>query len=429
MTTSAIVGAKGTIPADLVNPPTESEPWDTSATISITGETVNPRDPSTKIPDPFTITVNAETLQQVQRELVTTAQQLLGKPSTGAPAYAFGGEGAQHGGTPLPQLLIKAGNANFLVMQPSGNHIDLARCAVDMRYCTWIKAVFAAARMPLLSVSVHMDAYFLMSATHVARAREILGGTDAALPDERLQELLLQRMALIMIGAARLGIQALHLFWGQPGNVPPYGWPFHPAGGTNIREMRERFVAIMKRLLPLAEQLGIYLCHEIHFGTIAQNADDYITIWEMLGKPKHMVLGFDPSHFWCGEPWYIALDKLRRAGIKVILCHFKQAIILHGRAMLGYEHDDRLRGMMFVSLDSTGGFVDMNLYAGQLTLPGTGLAEFWHGQCDLPIPGYAEAEDPHWNTWDVLARGVEYLQRTVGRMHLAGAHFTAEMKK
>ncbi|NOS66785.1 MAG: TIM barrel protein [Candidatus Peribacteraceae bacterium] len=428
-------GTKGEIPVDLLVPPSPKL-WETTPgnLITYTDVVSDPMDPSgqLKVPNPLTVTVDALRLAKEQKGLLSAAHALLGqmydekKQPTGKPAYVFGGEAAQHGDQSLPVLLINAGNAGFDVMQPSGNHIDLARCADDAAYCDWVKQVHVSSGIPLLSVSVHMDGYFLFSVTHVKRARAIWGqkfeGTD-----EQLQELLLHRMAKILIGAARLGVRVLHLFFGQPGEVPYYGWPFHEKNGANVAAMRQRFYDIMNRLLPLAKLLGIYLCHEIHFGTIALNADDYIFVWKQLGCPDNLCLGFDPSHFWHGEPWWVALDKLRAAGIKVVVAHFKQAVLLDGRPTLGLDHDDRRRGMMFSSLDATSGIVDMNLYAGQLTLPGTGLAEFWHQVCNLPIPGYAEAEDPHWNTWDILVRGVGYLQRTIGPMRLAQAHFTEAM--
>lgn len=437
-TPAEIKGKKGLIPSGLVLPPSQGTPWSAANGSTITpggSEVFDLADPEMdpdkkrKIPDPFDINVDAAGLKAAQKSLITEAQRILGKVSEGKPAYVFGGEGAQHGGTALPQLLINAGDAGFDVMQPSGNHIDLARCARDAAYAAWVLAVHKAANIPLLSVSVHMDAYFDLSALHSKRARAIQQGEGEFVDDEQLQQLLHHRMAEIIVGAARLGIQVLHLFWGQPGEVPAYGWPFHEPGGANVQRMRELFVQLVKPLVELAAKVGIYLCHEIHYGTIAMNAGDLIKVWEMMGKPANFCVGFDPSHFWHGEQWWNALDKLVDAGMKVYVCHFKQAVLLDGRAKLGYEADDRFRGMMFSVLDASQGIVDMNLYAGQLTLKGVGLAEFWHGQCDLPIPGYAEAEDPHWNTWDVLVRGVGYLQRILGGMHLPKAHFTAEMKK
>ena len=273
-TVLALKGVKGTIPADLVFPPKDPTPWSASNFITPGGgEVLDPADPDGKaqIPDPFDLKVDVNGLGIAQETLIATAQTLLGKISDGKPAYVFGGEGAQHGGKPLPKLLIDAGNEGFSVMQPSGNHIDLARCATDASYAAWVLAVHKAANIPLLSVSVHMDAYFLMSAVHNKRARAI-SGADDKLSREQLQTILLYRMAAIIVGAARLGIQVLHLFWGQPGEVPAYGWPFHEPNGANVTRMRQRFVKLMKPLLKVAEQLGVYLCHEIHFGTIALNS-------------------------------------------------------------------------------------------------------------------------------------------------------------
>lgn len=431
---SPLVGKKGTIPVDLLVAPTIAQPWNKQSGNFITPGGKKVKDPTDKtgrrkIPDPFDIKVNAAGLKARQMGLITIAQGVLGKASdNGKPAYVFGGEGAQHGGKLLPQLLIDAGNAGFDVMQPSGNpnHIDFARCADDAAYAAWVRAVHKAANIPLLSGSVHMDAYLFLATIYDNRARDI-ARPPGDLTDEQIQKMLQYRMAKVIIGAARLGVRVLHLFWGQAGQVPPYGWPFHEEDGKNIQRMRQRTADLLRPLVELAAKLGIYLCHEIHFGTIAMNAEDMIAIWELLGRPWNFVLGFDPSHFWHGETWVQALDKLRKAGIRVIVCHFKQTILVPGRPQLSYQSDDRLRGMMFSRLNASSGIVDMNLYAGQLLLPGTGLAEFWHGECDLPIPGYAEAEDPHWNTWDVLVDGVQFLQTNFGNLRAAGKHFTAEM--
>ena len=180
-TVLALKGVKGTIPADLVFPPKDPTPWSASNFITPGGgEVLDPADPDGKaqIPDPFDLKVDVNGLGIAQETLIATAQTLLGKISDGKPAYVFGGEGAQHGGKPLPKLLIDAGNEGFSVMQPSGNHIDLARCATDASYAAWVLAVHKAANIPLLSVSVHMDAYFLMSAVHNKRARAISGADD-----------------------------------------------------------------------------------------------------------------------------------------------------------------------------------------------------------------------------------------------------------
>jgi hypothetical protein len=190
--------------------------------------------------------------------------------------------------------------------------------------------------------------------------------------------------------------------------------------------MRSQFVELVELLVDLADELGISLCHEIHFGTIAMTADDLIAVWEMLDKPDNFCVGFDPSHFWHGEPWYVAMDKLRRAGMKVVLAHAKNFITFPGRPMLGLEMDDRFRGMSFASLDNPAGGVSMSDYLGFLTV--SGMVEFWFSR-GLPVPVHVEAENPYFDIAAVTTQGVDYLLKLTAGLQLPKGHFTDAMRR
>ncbi|MBI2888565.1 MAG: TIM barrel protein [Candidatus Liptonbacteria bacterium] len=381
-----------------------------------------------KFGDPWDIVIDEETLADRRRTLIESARKKLWDPREDGPnnkgVFTFGPELAQYGALSLGEALGFAKAIGSDVAQPSGNHIDLIQASADSEYRGGVLRAFDEADIPLLSVSIHCDTYAALAVRDDEKAKMFTPSRIQGFPADDTSNQHLQRLALMIQGAAELGIPALHLFWGAPKNLPAYKWP--PITAEQIAAMREEFVRLVKPLQELAAKLGIKLCHEIHFGTIAMNADDFITIWEMLGKPDNFGAGFDPSHFWHGETWWQALDKLRKAGVKVFLAHAKNTSLFAGRAILGYQADDRLLGMSFASLDSPHGIVDFVQYGGMLTL--SGIVEFWFGM-GLPVPLYAEAENPFFRIEDVSRKAIEHLRHTLGGYRLPKGHFTDAMAK
>lgn len=360
----------------------------------------------------------------MRESLFSNMRKLLSDPSSDGDQLAFGPELGQYGADNLPHVLNMCKSIGAKVAQPSANHIDLVRAATDMGYCDWVKAIFAHYSIPMTTISIHCETYAAFAISDNSRAEMFCAGGAEGDPLE-VQKRLLNRLQLMFIGAANLGIPALHLFWGMPDNLPCYGW--QPTTPVQVLAMRQKFAELVKPLLATAKALGIYLCHEIHFGTIAMTADDLIAVWELLGKPKEFAVGFDPSHFWHGENWIVALDKLRKAGMKIILAHAKNFIIHPGRPLLGHQMDDRERGMHFTNLEEPRGEVAFDPYIGSVLMGG--MADFWIMEHNVPAPIYAEAENPHQDIRVCTRSGVKFLTGRFQDWRMPKGHFTDGMAK
>jgi sugar phosphate isomerase/epimerase len=372
---------------------------------------------------PLEVNINDPALAARKEYLVKFAQDILGPACD--EVFVIGMECGQYSMS-LAEVLHFARDIGCQCIQPSGNHIDLARAATDPQYRMAIWNLFQVARLPLTSVSVHVDFYAALAIRHDQKAgmftpKDI---SEKGFDPEATSMEHMNKLALMIIGAAQMGISDLHLFWGMPTSIAPYGWP--PQSNDDVLAMRRQFCAAVKRLIELAIRVGVNLCHEIHFGTIAMNSDDFIAVWTMLGKPECFCVGEDPSHCWHGESWQAAMDKRRVAGVKSKLAHAKNTVIISGRPSLGNEMDDRLRGMSFTSLDNPAGIVSMHDYLGFLTM--SGLTEHWRAR-GLPAPVYVEAENPFFRINEVTAKGVAYLRGIAGGLRLPKGHFTDAMAR
>lgn len=380
---------------------------------------------------PFEVEVNSSGLMATSEFLIDFAHQHgclwnpVEKGSKTKTVFAVGMECGQYN-MPLPKVLAFARSIGCQVIQPSGGHIDLARAATDAAYRREILETFKAARMPLTSVSIHVDTYAAIAVLSNPKAR-MFTPSEINKPKKSNSEISqahINKLALMIIGAAQFGIQALHLFWGEPDNLKDYGWD--PRSPADVAAMRKRFTRLIKSLVDLAAKFGIMLCHEIHFGTVAMNAEDFIAVWEELGKPENFCIGMDPSHFWHGETWWQAMDKLRKVGVRVILAHAKNFVTFPGRPMLGHQADDRLAGISFTSLDNPHGGVSMWDYLGLLTM--SGIVDFWFG-LGLPVPVHVEAENPFFKINSVTVKGVKYLRSLTDGLELPEGHFTDAMRR
>jgi sugar phosphate isomerase/epimerase len=379
--------------------------------------------------NPHDLTVDTKALRVHQMFMAAFARDVGGlwDPRREKGKQDIYGIGMECGQYPLilPDVLQFAKGIGCHTIQPSGNQIDLARAATDHKYRGEVWETFRKARMPFTSVSVHVDAYAAIAVLGNPRAGMFTPPEikEKGLDPKATSAAHINKIALMIIGAAQFGID-LHLFWGDPEDIKVYGW--QPQSPDEVKIMREKFVKLVKPLVNLAKRLGVSLCHEIHFGTIAMTADDFIEIWIMLGRPKNFCVGFDPSHFWHGETWVQALDKLRRAGIEVHLAHAKNVVVHPGRPLLGHQMDDRFRGQSFAMLDDPAGLVSMHSYLGMLTT--TGIVRYWFRK-GLPVPLHVEAENPYFRINEVTRKGVNFLRGLADGLQLPKGHFTDAMRR
>ena len=117
-----------------------------------------------------------------------------------------------------------------------------------------------------------------------------------------------------------------------------------------LAEGRERFVKKTAALRARANELGIYLAHEIHPGTAAMCADDFNMLVQICDGDKCLTVNADPSHCWEGEDWE---TRFLKVAPRIYACHVKNIVIRRGLPLRMMEPAWPRRAMQFVDI-STG---------------------------------------------------------------------------
>jgi sugar phosphate isomerase/epimerase len=161
--------------------------------------------------------------------------------------------------------------------------------------------------------------------------------------------------------AVELGVQVLPMFWGVAFGwemATGYPWGFWKGGDYDLlNEGQERFVKKTAKLRKRANELGLYLCHEIHPGTAAMCADDFNMLVQICDGDKALAVNADPSHCWEGEDWE---TRFRKVGDRVYACHVKNFVIRKGVPLRVMAPDWPDRAMQFVDIPS--GDLNMTRY-------------------------------------------------------------------
>ncbi len=161
---------------------------------------------------------------------------------------------------------------------------------------------------------------------------------------------------------AELGVKVMPMFWGTVYGLEVasgYPWGFWAGPGYDfIKEGDERFVKNTQKIRDHARKLGIKLCHEIHPGTAAFTADDFLHLVKITDDDETMAVNADPSHCWEGESWE---SRFLKVGPYVYAAHIKNFVIRPGFPLRAMISDWPRRGMQFTDLSS--GDINMHRYA------------------------------------------------------------------
>jgi sugar phosphate isomerase/epimerase len=134
-----------------------------------------------------------------------------------------------------------------------------------------------------------------------------------------------------------------------------YPWGFWKGADYDLLgEGLERFAKKTAKIRAHANKLGIYLAHEIHPGTAAMCADDFLQLLKACDDDKCLTVNADPSHCWEGEDWE---TRFRKVADRVYACHVKNFVIRKNLPLRMMAPNWPDRAMQFTDL-ATG---DLNL--------------------------------------------------------------------
>lgn len=319
-------------------------------------------------------------------------------------------EGAQHGGKTLAELVAFASKAGCDGVQPSNFH--LTKPDGSLMTAAQVREHFPD-NLQLDGVSGHCPFWVHTTAwTGSPTIRPFISADDAKKSPADIEKAAGDYCLRLIDLVAELGLKVLPMFWGVAFGwevATGYPWGFFKGGKDDlaydlVQSGKERFVTKTNRLRDHAGSCGISLAHEIHPGTAATCADDFLTLVSICDDDLCLGVNADPSHCWAGEDWYTRFTKV---GKYVTGCHVKDHLIQTGQPLLSMQTDWPKRGMKFTGLGQ--GQIDLVAYS-QLMVQ-IGYADRYcraHGTKTAPLVG--EAESAFYELDDTSAAASRYIK-------------------
>ena len=316
-------------------------------------------------------------------------------------------EGAQHGAKSLPQFLDYAKASGAAGAQPS-NYM-LGNGKGGFLKAKEIKALFDERGMSLDGISAHCPFWVHTSAwTGTKSGNPFIAPDVAKLPPDKIEKWHESYLLKLMDLAAELGVKTIPMFWGVAFGwelASGYPWGFWSGGGFDLlKEGQERFVKKTAKLRAHANKLGLKLCHEIHPGTGAMSADDFLMLVKICDNDPCLAVNADPSHCWEGESWE---TRFLKVGPYVYACHVKNFTIRPNIPLRFMEGNWGKRAMQFTDLPS--GDLNMQRYSELLIHVG-----YPQRYCQITgaktAPLIVEAESAHKDLDYTSANGIGYVR-------------------
>ncbi len=316
-------------------------------------------------------------------------------------------EGGQHGAKSLADFLAYAKKAGAEGAQPSNYmlHNDKG----GLKTAKEIRQAFAKAKMSLDGISSHCA--FWVHTTAWTGSPTIRPFIPADVAKKSLAEIeawsedyILRLLDL----CAELGVKIVPMFWGVAFGwemATGYPWGFWKGGDYDLLKAGcDRFVRKTGKIRAHARKLGIYLAHEIHPGTGAMCADDFLMLVGACDGDKVLAVNADPSHCWEGEDWE---TRFRKVGPRVYGCHVKNFVIRKGVPLRKMQSEWTGRAMQFTDLPS--GELNMVRYAEMLIDIGY-PARYCKVMGTKTAPLIVEAESAYQDLDSCSANGIGYVR-------------------
>lgn len=315
-------------------------------------------------------------------------------------------EGAQHGAKTLDQFLAFAKASGATGAQPSNFMLQKGSGFLPAKE---IRAAFDRHGLKLDGISAHCPFWVHTSAwTGTPSIRPFIPAEVAALSPDKIEAWAESYILGLIDLCGELGIKIMPMFWGVAFGwevASGYPWGFWAGPGYDlIQEGSDRFVQKTAKIREAARKAGIYLAHEIHPGTGAMTADDFLHLVKICDGDKSLTVNADPSHCWEGESWE---TRFRAVADRVVAAHVKNFVIRPGVALRKMAPNWGDRAMQFVDLP-TG---DLNMARYVEMLIGIGYPSRYcqiTGAATAPL--VVEAESAYRELDATSANGIAYVR-------------------
>lgn len=276
------------------------------------------------------------------------------------PCFHASVEGAQHGAKSLTEFLDFAKEAGATGAQPSNFMLEDGK---GFKNSQDILEAFASRGLRIDGVSAHCPFWVHTTAwTGSPTIRPFIPPEVAKLSPDRIESWAEDYILRLLDLCAELGVKTIPMFWGVAFGwelATGYPWGFWKGGDYDLLQAgQERFVKKTSKIRNHSNQQDLILCHEIHPGTAAMCADDFLMLVKICDKDPYLGVNADPSHCWEGESWE---TRFLKVGQYVWSCHVKNFVIRPGMPLRSMEPAWGRRAMQFTDLQS--GDLNMQRYA------------------------------------------------------------------
>ncbi|MBN2507616.1 MAG: sugar phosphate isomerase/epimerase [Verrucomicrobia bacterium] len=311
-------------------------------------------------------------------------------------------EGAQHGAKNLAAFLVYAKQSGATGAQPSN-------FMVEGKSAKEIRDTFAEAGMTLDGISAHCPMWVHTTAwTGSPTIRPFIPPDVAKKSLKDIEQWAEDYVLRLLDLCAELGIKIVPMFWGVAFGwevATGYPWGFWKGSDYDlIQEGGERFAKLTAKIRAKANANGQYLCHEIHPGTGAVCADDFLQLVKFCDGDKCLGVNADPSHCWEGESWE---TRFRKVADRVHACHVKNYVIRRNVPLRKMEPNWPGRAMQFVDIPSG----DLNMLRYVEMLIDIGYPKRY---CSImgrkTAPLIVEAESAYRDLDATSANGIQYVR-------------------
>lgn len=316
-------------------------------------------------------------------------------------------EGAQHGPKGLEGFLDFAKKAGAAGAQPSNFMLEDGKGG--FKSVDEIKNAFASRGLKLDGISTHCPFWVHTTAwTGSPTVRPFIPATLHNEAPAKIEQWAETYVLKALDLAAALGVKVVPMFWGAAYGwemATGYPWGFFAGPGYDLlKQGDERFVTKTAKIRQHANSLGIVLCHEIHPGTAAMCADDFLRLVKICGNDKCLGVNVDPSHCWEGENWE---TRFLKVADYCYGCHVKNHVVRPGFPLRAMESDWKKRSMQFTDLPT--GDINMTRFA-ELMLaigyPQKYLSKMGSGTAPLVV----EAESAHRDGDATSVNGIQFVR-------------------
>lgn len=316
-------------------------------------------------------------------------------------------EGAQHGPKGLEGFLDFAKNSGAAGAQPSNFMLEDGKGG--FKSASEIQSAFQSRGLKLDGISMHCPFWVHTTAwTGSPTIRPFIPGDVAQKSPQEIEQWAENYILKEMDLCAELGVKIIPMFWGVAFGwemATGYPWGFWAGPGYDfVKEGKERFASKTAKIRDHANKLGMIIAHEIHPGTAAMCADDFLLLVEACNGDACLGVNVDPSHCWEGESWE---TRFLKVADRCYGCHVKNHVIRPDFPLRSMQPDWPKRSMQFCDLPT--GDINMTRYI-ELMLhvgyPQKYLSKMGSGTAPLVV----EAESAYRSVDDTSANGIQYVR-------------------